>query len=80
MGKYKATFSNQEILNFIKYNSSATTSELMLKFAVTRQDIHHRMTRLMRRGFVLSVPGSGRRPTKYFVTKNQPWKARIYDK
>ena len=80
MGRYRATFSNQEILSFIEHNSSATTTELMLKFGVTRQDIHHRMTKLKKRGFIISEVGGGRKPTRYFVTKNQPWKARIRDK
>ena len=80
MGRYRATFSNQEILSFIKNSSSATTTELMLKFSVTRQDIHHRMTKLKKRGFIISEVGGGRKPTRYFVTKNQPWRAKIYDK
>ena len=80
MGKFKSTFSNQEILSFIKKHSGATTNELVLKFAVTRQDIHHRMTKLVKRGFVLVEVGGGRKPSKYFVTKNQPWRSRIYDK
>ncbi len=80
MGRYKPTFSDQEILSFVKYNPGCPTNKLVERFNVTRQDIHCRMTKLIKKGFVLADVGAGRRPTKYYVTKNQPWRARIHDK
>jgi len=75
MAKFKATFSNQELLNYISRHPGCTTNELMEKFGVTRQDIHHRVYRLMKRGFLLVDVGHGRRPSKYTVTNHRPWQA-----
>lgn len=78
MGKFKATFSNQELLNYISLHPGCGTNELVEKFGVTRQDIHHRIHRLVKRGFLLVDLGHGRKQSKYTVTNYRPWKAGKY--
>jgi DNA-binding MarR family transcriptional regulator len=75
MAKFKATFSNQELLDFISRHPGCTTNALVERFAVTRQDIQHRTKRLRKRGFLLVEVGHGRRPSKFTATNNRSWKS-----
>lgn len=75
MGKFKATFSNQELLNFIQRHPGCTTNALVERFGVTRQDIQHRTKRLRKRGFLLVDVGHGRRPSRFTTTNNRRWRS-----
>ena len=74
MGKYKPTFSSQEMLEFIYRRPGCSTNELVERFKVTRQDIHHRTKKLVKRGLLLVDLGHGRKPSRFTVTKRQPWR------
>jgi DNA-binding MarR family transcriptional regulator len=74
MSKYKPTFSNQEMLEYIYRHPGCSTNELVKRFKVTRQDIHHRAKRLVKRGQLLIDVGHGRRPSRFTVTKRQTWR------
>ena len=80
MGRYKPSFSDQELLNFVKAHPASTASKLVERFNVTRQDIHHRMNKLIKKGFIMADVGARRRATLFYVTKNQPWRTKIHDK
>jgi len=80
VGKFKATFSDQELLSFVKRHPGSTTNELCDRYKVTRQDIHHRMKKLLKRGFLLVDVGRGRVQSKYTVTNYQPWRSGVTDK
>lgn len=75
MGKFRATFSNQELLDYVQHHPGCTTNDLVERFKVTRQDIHHRIKRLKKRGFLLVDVGHGRRPSKFTVTNNRSWRS-----
>lgn len=79
MGRFRATFRDDELMNFISRNPGCTTNKLCERFNVTRQDIHHRMRKLMKKGFILIEVGRGRVPSKYFVTNNKPWRSRRHN-
>jgi hypothetical protein len=74
MGKFKATFSNQELLDFIQHNPGCTTNVLVIRFGVTRQDIQHRTQRLRKQGLLLVDLGHGRRPSRFTVNNNRRWR------
>lgn len=74
MAKFKASFSNQELLDYIQHYPGCTTNELVLRFGVTRQDIQHRTKRLRKRGLLLVDVGHGRRPSRFTVTNNRSWR------
>lgn len=78
MGRFKATFSNQEMLEYIYHHPGCTTNNLVERFGVTRQAVHHRVRKLKKRGLLLADVGHGRRPSKFTVTNRQPWRSRIH--
>jgi len=77
MGKYRSKYTDWEILEFVTRGKGVSTNELCLKFGMTRQAVHFRMTRLVRRGLVFIEVGSGKRPSKYWASTSKPWKHRI---
>jgi predicted ArsR family transcriptional regulator len=77
MGKYKSTFTDYEILDFLASNRGASSLELALKFGITRQGVHFRMKRLIYKGWVFEDVGAGRNPTRYWAHKQKPWVHKI---
>jgi DNA-binding MarR family transcriptional regulator len=75
MAKFRATFSNQELLDYIQHNPGCSTNDLVERFKVTRQDIQHRTKRLAKKGFLLVDVGHGRRPSCFHVTNNRRWRS-----
>jgi len=79
-GRFKKKFSDQEILNYVFHNNWCTAPEIAERFEITRQGVHARMKKLIKKGLATSKPGARRIPTRFHVASNRPWKARIYDK
>jgi predicted ArsR family transcriptional regulator len=73
MAQFKPRFTDWELLDFICRGDGRTSKEICEHFGLTRQAVHFRLRRLVRRGLVLSEVGSGRRPTKYWARTNKPW-------
>jgi DNA-binding MarR family transcriptional regulator len=80
MGRFRAKFSNQELLNYIRRHPGCSTNELVERFEVTRQDIHHRMKKLLKRGYLFIDVGHGRKPSRFTVTNHQPWRVKKHGK
>jgi len=77
-GRYKSTFTEQEVLNVIKQNPGITATRLAIRFSVSRQAMHHRLNKLIRKGFLKIDNGAGRRPNGYYTLDPTPWRRKRF--
>jgi len=80
MGRYKPTFTDQELMNHLRKNPGTSATKMAERFNVSRQAMHYRLARMRKKGYLTLIIGAGRRPSKFYLTKNQPWRKKIHDK
>lgn len=80
MGRFRQTFLDEELLNFLKRHGTMTAKQLCERFDVSRQGMHKRLNSLERRGFIKMTRGNRRNPSLYSVKTTAPWRPLVKDK
>jgi len=79
-GRYKPTFWNEQLINYLKLNAGMSCTKLAKHFAVSRQAMHYRLKRLEKKGWVSRARGAGRKADGWCINFLQPWRKKLHDK
>ena len=79
-GRYRPTFRNDELINYLKLHLQQSCTALAKHFNVSRQAMHHRLKKLEKRGWVYRKHGAGRKPDRWTANFLQPWRKSVKDK